>query len=203
MGFILGIDPDLHNAGVALWGDGCKTISHSTARHGIKVVDKQVTYERHPPFLATLELVSVDPDLRRWRAVESMCDALPGRLREILQGYYDVSIDLVVVEAQRKYPNSPVQPNDLIQLAAVAGAAASAALGFRRPRPRLWMPEPREWKGQQKKHPHQERILERVGLTWKQAKQTIGTTRKEDARHAVDALGLALKGAERLEASRR
>lgn len=200
MGFILGIDPDLHDTGLALWSDGRRVARHYTSREGLKVQDAEVVLTRSRPFLACLRAVSVPRTLRGWRAVESMARALPPAISTLLEGYYDVEISLVVVEAQRVYPRSKVRPNDIVRLAAVAGAAA-ASIGDRRPQPTLRMPEPREWKGQVTKTAHQNRILRRAGLPWDEAIALAGN--KTKAGHAVDALGLALWGAEQLEASRR
>ncbi|MEM7311343.1 MAG: hypothetical protein AAF682_32050 [Planctomycetota bacterium] len=162
----IGIDPDTKATGIAVVEDG-KVIRVATATVPAK-----------------------------WD-IDKRTRAMVKRLHEVLTELkaHVPHLDRAVVEGQMVYPRERTRPNDLIPLAQIAGAA-EAYIGL------LWnvdviAPKPRDWKGQVPKDVHQRRILARVGLTngLDGVPGAESMTRTQRG-HVVDAVGLALWGAE-------
>lgn len=104
--------------------------------------------------------------------------------------------DLVVVEAQQHYPGSPVNANDLISLAACAGALIGSVASELAPEGRILTPLPAEWKGQVPKAIHHKRLAK--DLEKLQGARFDGEPiPKGRFKEVADALGLALWGLRR------
>lgn len=94
---------------------------------------------------------------------------------------YDVAdSDVLVIETPESYPNSPVNPNDLITLALQAGALSKAF-----PAKRVYSVKPKQWKGQVPKNISHERILTRLSVA--EISLTKGHSHDE-----LDAVGIGL-----------
>lgn len=100
-------------------------------------------------------------------------------------------VDEYVCEVMQVYRQGPGDPNDLIELAGVAGAVGASfplkpdtAFGYK----------PRVWKGSSPKWAHQPLILGRLSNTEVEA---IEETRKTVVGNAVDAVGIGLYHLER------
>ena len=189
---VLGIDPDLHNTGLAL-------------------ADATRVY--------AVGLVQVGKGLKGEDAVRAMCGRIAHDLESFVEDYYDEVGEryhefLCVVEGQQLYlggQKKKSKPEDLLNLANVTGAAlaASAFCGFETLRPL-----PREWKGEVPKAVHQARTCLRYG--WPHTAKTeycipnfvpghaswLTKPRGLDEivpvsnwKHAMDAVGLAYWGA--------
>lgn len=110
----------------------------------------------------------------------------------------------IVVEGQRVYAGSKVQPNDLIKLAKIAGAAAGIC-AMLYPDKHIIIPDPRDWKGSVKKHIYQARLYNKLGWGYVSHKSanyahpenpTAGKSLKQgEWKHAGDACGLCMWGA--------
>jgi hypothetical protein len=93
-------------------------------------------------------------------------------------------VDVYVTEYPQVYKVSPGDPNDLIQIAAVAAACGCSfnlerAVGYR----------PRAWKGTTPKTRHHPRILAKLS---DEEKATIAEKRKTYAHNVYDAIGLGI-----------
>ncbi len=184
--FFIGIDPDLHNTGLALLnGDTGEVIE-------VKCVSSSGKKEEE--------------------AVIAMARALRF---EWFPGYtYLDTPSTVVIEAQEIYAGGGTKnPRNIMHLAQVAGAAIAIAIRITTgPKKNLWFPRPAEWKGQVPKRIHQARILKRM----KWDCQKVGTKdrgycyptmpnsdlareplQKTQWKHVVDAIGLAQWGIKR------
>ena len=111
-------------------------------------------------------------------------------------------VDIVVCEYPKAYPKSEVQPNNLIGLAMIAGVMFGRMRGEEG-----IFPHPQEWKGTISKSVHQKRILTKLGWRYTQrGKQLIPNTtivrswdiRPSEWTHVIDAIGLAMWGAEQI-----
>lgn len=89
----------------------------------------------------------------------------------------------VAVEFPRIYPNSPERHNDIVDLAAMAGALTQA-LSYGT----LILPYPRDWKGTVPKKIHNERILKKIP----ELEVFLKPYPKTKHEHIIDAAGLAL-----------
>lgn len=169
---VLGIDPDLHSTALAGWD----------------MKKRVVTF---------VGVIRVSEKLKGREAAVAMCQEL---------AKYPLDDDVVVIEGQeiRYTARKGADPQDIVNLAVVAGGAASQAKG------RVLMPSPSQWKGSIPKAVHQARVLGKLG--W--PSETVGrSTRaytrptggfegvlgakdlgKEDWKHVVDAIGLAMWG---------
>lgn len=112
-------------------------------------------------------------------------DAVYTRFKEL--GY---RVDLYVCEVPQVYRFSKGDPNDLIELSAVA-AACGASFQLQR----VVGYKPREWKGQLQKEVHHPRIL---GQLSDAEKATIKEKRKTYLHNVIDAIGLGLYELERM-----
>jgi len=186
---ILGIDPDLHHAGIAFVDTTAGPIlgiARSTA--SAKPVIRAV---RCP--LATG---------RGYEAVVKMALAMQVALEELFQDWGEP--DVAVVEGQESYLGSRVRPQDLIHLATASGIAVGLVRAYYG-RPRIEVPQPKNWKGSVPKAIHQKRILKAVGIPFEQGSVPPRILRlpanvgfegiaKSNLSHVIDAIGLTLWG---------
>lgn len=191
--YCIGVDPDLHNIGLALLnGDGTvldvRIISSSGKKEEAAVIAmaRQLRVEWFPGY-----------------------------------AYHNTELT-IVVEAQELYLGGGTKnPRNIMHLAQVAGAAICVAsymaIG---PNKTLYFPRPQEWKGQVPKRIHQARILKQLGWPHVQVgtnnrgysypitgeQQLCPCARpplqKTQWTHAVDAIGLALWGLEKAKQRR-
>lgn len=172
---VLGIDPDLHHAGVALVEDGRK--------------------------LLAVRCPQVSSHFRGSAAVVQMALSMEVALAEILSEYGHP--DFAVVEGQESYLGAKVRPQDLIHLAQAAGSAAGlvrALAGCR-----IELPRPVTWKGSIPKDVHQKRVLRALGIPYEPGSKPtrilklpsgVGfeSIKKSHLTHVIDAIGLAVWG---------
>lgn len=124
--------------------------------------------------------------------------------------------DGVAVEAQQHIPRKAgqkfeIDPNDLIHIAQVAGAAIGMAKKYLKyPLGIILFPLPVQWKGSVPKHIHQNRILRKAGYAAEQIGIAGSGDRKHcyikdsefgkgDWKHLADAIGLAQWAAEQVQ----
>lgn len=176
---VLGIDPDLHHAGVALV---------DTTASGSKLIAARCPV--------------VSSKLRGAESAVEMARAMELVLVELFQIYGEPTT--AVVEGQESYLGSKVKPQDLLHLALVSGVA----IGLVRAcwsKPRIECPKPKVWKPTIEKHVHQKRILRSVGIPY--VPQQIPTRilqvpdidglraiKVGNLIHVIDAIGLAVWG---------
>lgn len=177
----IGIDPDTFNTGVAVVSRSPQASPFRSSAWKLNVL--------------WVGSASVPTKLKVEDRVIKMID----RIFSLLGDIPDYRICRGVVEGQKVYPRSRVRPNDLIQLAHVAGISAALLDAWFRPE-HLCIPEPQQWKGSVPKLAHQRRILKSVGLTKATLKRDVpgaqGMT-DEQLGHVIDAIGLAAWGASR------
>ena len=169
----LGIDPDSHNLAWAL-------VEKDQTR--ITVLD--------------LGIITVPKSFKGKRAVTKMIwelQQLPKRFEDLEQPYS------LVIEGQEIYrgSNSKVNPNGLLMIAQIAGAAAGL---LREGASGLRIPRPREWKQSIPKPVHQARILSKLGWGYKKTQgysyplSSPFDFKSSEWKHLVDAIGLAVWG---------
>lgn len=125
-------------------------------------------------------------------------------------GHFPQQCGVVVVEGQEIYRGKTQNPQDIVYLAAVAGALMQAA-ALRWPSAMVDYPSPKQWKGSVPKRIHQARVLTKLGIeydavgtktagycvprAWPNAKP-IGADKlnKSNWKHVVDAIGLSVFG---------
>jgi len=172
----LGIDPDLHHAGVALVRDGKKVIA--------------------------VRCPTVSSNLRGAEAAVAMAQAMELVLTELFQAYG--APDVVAVEGQESYLGSKVKPQDLLNLALAAGVAVGIVRACWSA-PRIEVPRPVTWKGSVPKDIHQKRILRSVGIPFATGEKPTRILRLPETDgfagikpknmiHVIDAIGLAVWG---------
>lgn len=176
----LGIDPDLHNTGLA-------------------VVDVDPNGSKRAHWVGVARVAKA---LKGEDAVVAMASALDEASRGILRAHKDASgffWEHSVVEGQEIYQGSEVRVSDLLNLAQVAGAAAGVFGAGR-------IPRPKDWKGNVPKHIHQARTARALGWACEVrggkepyvVPQLSGEVRGADDlegrdwKHVMDAIGLAL-----------
>lgn len=192
---VLGIDPDLRHTAWAL------VVAGKLAGFGCLHLDKTVSGQQAavPTFLGLKNQLYAETDF--WG------DGQVGRLL--------YQPDIVLVEGQRVRQAAGAEtknPQSLVDLAAVAGAAMAAALSNEDTSAAM-MVEPSDWKGTIPKQAHQARICKRMG--WDYDKhgsdpstgyvvprlQTLKVFARDlnggDWKHVMDAIGLALWGWEK------
>lgn len=173
---VLGIDPDLHHAGVALVDDGKK--------------------------LVAVRCPIVSTNFKGAEAVVEMARSMELVLTDLFQTYGEPNT--VIVEGQDSYLGSKVKPLDLLHLALAAGVAIGIVRACWS-RPRIECPKPVTWKGSVPKHIHQKRILRSVGIAYvPQETPTrilklpevdgMAQINKRHLIHVIDAMGLAVWG---------
>ena len=119
-------------------------------------------------------------------------------------------LDMIIVEIPRVYPKTKVQPNDLVGLAVVAGAAAAAWVGEQGPQCLLRLVHPQEWKGTQPKDVHHRRICTKLGWRFTTSGKNIWPHMSARDKgqidcnfatsewyHVLDAIGMAMWGAKK------
>lgn len=172
----LGIDPDLHHAGVALVRDGTK--------------------------LVAVRCPTIASARRGGDAVVEMATAMSWSIAELVSEYGEP--DICVVEGQESYLGSKVRPQDLIHLGQAAGVAVGAIRTLLL-RARIELPRPVTWKGSVPKDIHQKRILSRLGIPYEQGSKPtrilelpdvdgLRAVKKAHLVHVIDAMGLASWG---------
>ncbi len=162
----LAIDPSLSCSGWALFGDG------TLLDCGIVPTTTRETYH------ARIRALSAE--------LYNRVSALRNRINDVV-----IEWPVVYEGAARKG-----RPEDLMWLAAVAGAALAVVT----PEARLTLVTPSEWKGQVEKKIHNDRVLKRL------AKNELDTLDNRVnitlLRHnAIDAIGIGLKFLGRMEAA--
>lgn len=108
----------------------------------------------------------------------------------------------IVIEGQLIYPSSKEQPNDLLKLARIAGAAAGVC-SMLYPDKKIIIPKPYEWKGTVPKPVHQARLFHKLGWGYKKTrgyayplKPAVGKyLNQSEWKHVADAIGLMQWGA--------
>lgn len=176
---VIGFDPDLHHAGIALIDD-----------FGTAV-----------PKLIAVRCPLVSSHFKGGDAVVQMAGAMDEAVAEMISEYGRP--DRVVIEGQESYLGSKVRPQDLLHLALAAGAAVGLARSLCRCR--IEVPRPVVWKGSIPKHVHQKRILRAVGIPYVSASnptrilklpEGVGFEgiKKSNFSHVIDAIGLAVWG---------
>jgi len=187
----LGIDPDMHDLAVA---------SVCTLPSPVEGAPPTVTWSvgcvRIPKAITGLECVPI-------LGAELMAAAW--KWRNAWDKLIQNDSPVVAIETPMVYRKETKNPEDIIHLACVAGAAACAyaSQGFR-----VEMVEPQRWKGQVPKGVHQKRTLDALGLTGKRRGGEsagymvpddpaffgeFGASAKDgDWKHLLDAVGLAL-----------
>ena len=192
---VLGFDPDLHNAGLAIIEDA----------RGPRSVGPLLV-------VRLLHVVQVDKNLKGDQAVRAMVAALPHRsphddrvIVRTVNGWDGFDYRHAIVEGQESYRgkgNGASTPDVLIRLAHVAGAAAREYAGT--------IVAPKVWKGSIPKEVKQARICSRLGWTYEVRAGWVEPTGAGPAAfphikgkqwsHVVDAIGLALWKIEQLTA---
>lgn len=167
---MIGIDPDTHSTGIAV-----------ATPEGVVMADvcRSKRVKRQHPLEAATE------QIRQLRTALT---------RVVLEHRFE----LAVIESQFIPPNratsrvtaaSAADPNDMIALATVSGAAAMIFAGQRQASD-VRLVKPADWKGQLDKKIHHERLLEQVP-NLNRAVRELGVTLRS---HALDAAGLAWWG---------
>lgn len=173
MTLALGIDPDLHHAGVALVRDGSKLVAVRCPR--------------------------IASHFRGGDAVVKMAGALNLALTELLSDYGEP--DICAVESQQSYLGSHVRPQDLINLGQMAGGSVYMLRALLL-QTRIELPKPAAWKGTIPKDIHQKRILRCVGIPFESGSKPTRILTLPDVdglravkptylEHVIDAIGLA------------
>jgi hypothetical protein len=179
MKYYLGIDPDLHNTGIALL-DGAGAMVETWC-------------------------VTIPTKLKGEAAVVSMAAALHLWLMDLSEFPGSVFTGMtVVVEGQEIYRGKTPNPMDILRLGQVAGAAVGV---MGNACDRILLPTPNKWKGSVPKHIHQARTLTKLGVDYKVTSGSdryaypvddSGNARppfpKSKWKHIVDGIGLAQWG---------
>jgi hypothetical protein len=163
----IGIDPDLHHAGIAI----------------LDSMKKKPLY---------LGVARVPRALKGEEANVQMAQSL-SRVLYAAMFFPREGVDCkAVVESQRIYPGSAANQNSLLMLAQAAGIAVGIlALGA--PLIEIDLVAPADWKGQIPKEVHQETLMRH--LDWRSPFPFKNTDVKDGERsHVLDAFGLALYG---------
>lgn len=179
-------DSDRQQAGVTSWGlDPGKRACGLALVEGDKVLAVMV-----------VRVPRVD---KRWE-MPSMIQKIVGQVNHT---------DVFVVENQQAYGRGKADPNDLISLAHVAGAAVGAATWRAK---EVHFPLPKEWKKGIPKGAHQARVLDQLGWSYEfdgpkrpvknvQIPEEVDRPKHgipdEHMSEVVDAIGLALWGVSR------
>lgn len=108
--------------------------------------------------LVTLDKVLAIGGIRSDNGLIPMCQRIFHGIREAM---VLARPDVIVVEGQQIYRNTRVDGNNVLQVAAVAGAALAVTEGCSK----VLLPRPRDWKGQRPKGVDQKNTLRHYG--WK------------------------------------
>ncbi|MCP4897869.1 MAG: crossover junction endodeoxyribonuclease RuvC [bacterium] len=146
----LGIDPDLHDTGLALCA------SDRVLAVGVVRVARKLT-----------------GDAAVLRMSKALAEYIPPWMAQLQghEGFNPAALDALVVEGQELYLVKTGNPDSILRLAQVAGAALSVAQAVGDPTTAL-IPRPKTWKGTVPKDIHQARMLTRYG--WKYKKKGTG-----------------------------
>jgi len=179
----IGIDPDLHNTGIA-------------------VVDADS--------ILAVGVAKISAKLKGDEAVVEMCEEL-ARFFDFHPAF-NHHAKIGVVEGQQLYRGKTKNPDSILRLAQVAGAAVGAVIRDFDYLQRMFFPRPVNWKGSVPKFIHQARTLmgfgiasERVGrdpkTMWARPAHLpladcvlLTPVTKGQWKHVVDAIGLARWG---------
>lgn len=172
----IGIDPDLHDTAIAVVDSFGQVIG--------------------------LECATTPARLRADKAVVAMSAAILGVMKHHVSIYPNIAA--VAIEGQTINFKMTRDPGSIIKLAHVTGCAVNAVAAARSPHvTHIYIPQPREWKGQVPKHIHHERICNRLGWECeihgsKASRYGVPTNASVGAqlktaqwKHALDAVGLA------------
>ena len=170
----LGIDPDLHHTGIA-------------------VCDAQGT-------VMGVECCMIPGKLKGEDAVIAMTRAISGSIANMVDCLEAEAFESVAVEGQHISFRTP-NPTDILHLAHITGAAIGVVNEMIAAR--LYIPAPKDWKGQVPKIVHQRKLLEELGWPHQsygdqKSGYTIPTNppvgkmlKQTHWKHVVDAIGLA------------
>lgn len=164
--FVLGIDPDLHHAGIAL-------VMRGPDRKGIC------------PTTAVAAAPSKTTSYTAAGVVGESAGAIFGALARTH------NVGRIVVEGQRIYLGGKSAPEDIMHLAFAAGALLLAAR-IAWPEAEWWIVEPQAWTGSVPKEIHQARTRTRVAFD----EAALIDLNGRHASHVTDAAGLAWFGLE-------
>jgi len=144
------------------------------------------------------DLLAIDPGAHTgWACFDSMTKGVP--LRACGVGCPSLSKVLkVVIELPRVYPTSrvgkPVPPNDLVDLAFLAGRYCGLAEGWAQPcGAQIFTVLPAEWKGQLPKEVSHRRILMQLSFEERKVVEECERNVSKGVLHnALDAIGIGL-----------
>jgi len=119
-------------------------------------------------------------------------DRLPEMSRNLwfAMSHHSFTYSVAAVEHMHLRPRGEKNPNAILAVQSVVGAAVCALTGSGMPTANIRLPVPQKWKGSVSKEAHQKRILAEAGLTLL-SPEFEGIPRGR-ATHCIDALGLAL-----------
>ena len=169
----LGIDPDLHHAGLAL-------VESPTGGNRPKVVWTGVALAPRK-LKSYAAAAALEWPRLPWNDTDGFGRLLIGHEHTFGE------VDILVVEGQRIYPHSPVDPEDLMHLAFAAGCALQQYQDGALAKD---VPHPQQWKGSIPKPVAHARILSRCIIIPEAAELLAGPHKS----HVTDAIGLALWG---------
>lgn len=181
MNFTMGLDPDLHCCGVAIYNFETRKI-------------------------VTARTIEIPRKFKGVDAVREMLQALDVFFGKDFWGIANLTDQCLAyaVETQQIYPGkSKARPNDLLKLALVSGGALLAGM-FPLPVGKIFLPAPRQWKGNVPKPIHQARLCERLGWRYKKTQgytyplNSGITLRPSQWKQAMDGVGLALWAADQV-----
>jgi hypothetical protein len=176
MKFIMGVDPDLHCCGFGIYNIDTNSLYHK----GVIQIPKKAKGLSAVVEMSTKLIEFFDQEIWKHITINDECLVL-------------------AVEGQQIYPGKGrARPNDLLKLAHITGSIISAAIPGLIPE-KLWIPSPREWKGNVPKPVHQARTCEALGWGYKKTQgyaYPTGTPGLGMApaqwKQALDGIGLAL-----------
>ena len=142
MGHYIGVDPD-------------------TTKLTAVIIDESLTIERVCMVRAPKGVKGREAVV--WIMAEGMI-----ALKECMRGFLHLNVHALAVEGQQVYASGSTgaKPQDIVQLASVAGGVYSMLYGVFFPR-QAYFPLPREWKGSIQKGTHQARLLKRLELPYR------------------------------------
>ena len=108
---------------------------------------------------------------------------------QLVKKFAGTSGDLAVIEVPQVYRHSPGDPNDLINVSVISGAALAACAGF----DTVELPRPKRWKGSVPKDVHNRRVLAKLSNRERCVLQECGVP-KYLLHNVIDAIGLGMWG---------
>jgi len=194
--YSLGIDPDTKNTG---WG-----------------IVQQVN--DLPPRLYAAGVISIPGQIKKKAITGAEAVVLMAKSLYLME-LPMLDYCAIVVEGQTIYRRTArdkgVDPNAILRISQVAGAALVGAIGATEGTTKVMLPEPREWKKQVPKRIHQARVCRRLGLPFSPHGDKDGYVvpaipialaaharckhlKPTHWKHAMDGVGLALYGLDNL-----